>query len=350
MSVKGIFKILIGTIAIIIITSFIVEYFNVTITSIELSQMARIAATQSCELFAQETYKTTDEAKETGATLKTADVRAFDGSLYIKGDFYGSDDLATVYNSLYMSPAFNSFLALDSIKAGQWRSLALMCKAHGISYGGVALDGADDQIAEIYKETYVTPLNIGIPYMDKEVAQKMFRWNLAQLLSNCDRDSIQLDDNGNYCVNYKGFRVYANVSYLDDFDYEVFNLKNPDDRTRFSEITGIKKFSGGGGLNMGSTERMYGSNDERERICVTGINYNVVCSYQGITPIRRIFNTLWTEFDVDGWKGRASRTQMQQWNDATATLKAGGIYGVTRDAALLDVLPVPGRCMYYIVK
>ena len=55
MSVKGIFKILIGTIAIIIITSFIVEYFNVTITSIELSQMARIAATQSCELFAQET-------------------------------------------------------------------------------------------------------------------------------------------------------------------------------------------------------------------------------------------------------------------------------------------------------
>ena len=348
MSVKGIFKILIGTLAGIVLISVIIEYLNVTLTSIELAQMARIAAQQSCELFAQETYKSTDDSKDTGATLKTEDVRAFDGSLYIKGDFYGSDDVETVYNSLYLSPDspdFENFLSSSAAAKGKWRNIGIMCDAHGISYPGYSIDAADKEIGKIYKETYVTPLNLGVPYMDREVTQKMFRWNLAQLLSNCDRDLIQHDDFKNYCINYKGFRVYADQSYLGDFEYETFDLNNGAELTEFTRLTNI----GLAGLKLGSTANMKAADDERMRICIAGINYNVVVAYEGITPIRRVFNWLWTNLDVAGWRGQADRTQMQQWNTETATLKAGGIRGAL-GTALEDILPIPGKCMYYIVK
>ena len=58
MSVKSIFKILLGTIVIMISTSLFMELFNVSISGMQVKQMTRMAAKQACVLFTQETYKT----------------------------------------------------------------------------------------------------------------------------------------------------------------------------------------------------------------------------------------------------------------------------------------------------
>ena len=60
MEVKGIFKTLIGTMVIIVMTSVIIEMFNLNTSSYMVNQYVRLAAEQTCSLFTQETYKSPD--------------------------------------------------------------------------------------------------------------------------------------------------------------------------------------------------------------------------------------------------------------------------------------------------
>ena len=53
--VKNIFKVLAATMLIPPITFVLIEFFNVTMTSAELSRITRMSAEKSCELFTQET-------------------------------------------------------------------------------------------------------------------------------------------------------------------------------------------------------------------------------------------------------------------------------------------------------
>ena len=57
MTVKGIFKVLLGTIIIMVVGSLALEMINITTTSLQLTQMSRIACRQAAVLFSQETYK-----------------------------------------------------------------------------------------------------------------------------------------------------------------------------------------------------------------------------------------------------------------------------------------------------
>ena len=97
MSVKKIFVILIGTVVLMVFSSVIIEIFNINVISQQLQQLTRTAASQSCELFVQESYKRADA----GYACNMPDLKDSNGVSYISGNFYGSGNSTTLYNSIY---------------------------------------------------------------------------------------------------------------------------------------------------------------------------------------------------------------------------------------------------------
>lgn len=413
MSVKTIFKTLIGTIFLMISISAIIELFNVHISGMQIRQMTKMAANQACTLFTQETYKT-DGSK--GAT-KLSDVKDNMGNTYVTGKFYGNNtDAYDIWHYIYDNDNFKTFLnstgayndnkppAGKSSMKDAFPELEILLKAVE-SKGKVNIgappswDASEEELLKYtnlsrqltYYETMFTPVNIGIPYMDDEVVNKMFQWNLAQLLSNCDPDLIQTDVYGDKYVNYKGFRCYVQKAEIVDYRYEVFDLNNNDDKVAFETRTGMKAsqlgIAGNSSVDLGSNYKsLWESNNY---VTIVGINYRIPISYAGITPIKRIFNYAWrNEVDditsdyvsdlggVDGFNGQGynpSNYVNEAWaneklssvasgvdsaRDGIEFLEAGGItdLGTTAGAANNDklnasgVLDTLGELTYILVR
>lgn len=94
MGVKTIFKSIIGTMTIIIVSFFVMEYYNISVAAPQLKTMTQVALRQSCQYFAQESYK---NGSGNGYQLVGSNGFA-DPSL--NGIFYHGNTEA-VYNSLY---------------------------------------------------------------------------------------------------------------------------------------------------------------------------------------------------------------------------------------------------------
>lgn len=348
--VKFIFKTLLGTILLIVVSSLLIEWFNVTITSLQLNSTAKMAARQAAVLFSQETYKTDGNS----GSSSLANVR-YSGGIYVSGDFYGSADAETIWRELYTSPAYKAWVASPEVQRGDWRSLRILNNAvtgntnisstPGWGASQSELNEYNEKLSALtYLNALYTPLNMGIPYLDKDITTKMFQWNLAQLLSNCDPDNIHLDDNGQPYVMYKGFRCYAREAKINNLNYQVFDLGNAGERLSFKNVTGIDAqnlgFTGGGGA-LGIDE------DERQRVCVVGIEYDLPVAYEGITPIKNIFEWVWNN-EVEGMDGDYDFSYKESWNDTAQHMTAGGINGRTGPEA--GIIPTTGRLMYYLVR
>lgn len=342
MSVKGIFKVLIGTILITILSCVIVEFLNVDLQSTQIIQLANLAGSQAAGLFAQETYKT--DSGIAGSSSMPA-VKTADGGEYISGQFYnGLSTEKAIYNQLYGG----EFLSWAASQHGNW-----------LSVDSIAGSG-DPNSGEMYRNNCVTPLNMGVPYMDKDTLEKMFRWNLAQTFSNCNSEAIVRDPYGRYCVSFNGFRIYASQANIENIEYKVFDISTGSGAQQFYDLTHVNPASLNGEgvrLSLGTynpdTENMittasgvtYG--DERAKVCVIGIEYSVPISYEGITPMRQIFSYLWHDdaSKVDGFDGNTPDRGVQSWNAATPRLYGGGF----QDGVSVET-PVPSKLIYYIIR
>ena len=169
--------------------------------------------------------------------------------------------------------------------------------------------------AQMYKNNYYTTANIGIPYMDEDIVNRMYQWNLAQLLSNCNKDSIQLDDNGRMCINFRGFKIYADEhsnSKISNYDYKVYDV-SPNSSNRSAEQKKLWE-----DLNIDATEDHrylgarsdakgmqgytttvvgngtkpigggYGEVYDNWYVTSVGIEYSLEVNYEGITPLRKL--------------------------------------------------------------
>lgn len=351
MEVKTIFKVLLGTIALMITSCIIIELYNVSMTSTQINRLINISGAQAADLFAQETYKT--DTGDAGSS-SMPDVRTADGGTYVSGNFYGG--LSTenaIYNKLYRdSSEFRQFVANNS---GKW--LSLDCIAYGLGVGGGGLDQASQLSGQMYVSNCVTPLNMGVPYLDQETLQKMFRWNLATLLSNGNSNLIVNDSSGGYYVLHNGFRVYASQATIEPI-YRTYDISNASEALEFYELTHINPAGLNGsnstltfGTYIPDTESMvtlsngisYG--DERSIICVAGLEYTVPVSYQGVTPMKNIFEYLWNA-EVEGWgDGVAPDNPTQTWTMGKVNLQSGGF----QDSSTEDT-PVPGKLIYYMIR
>jgi len=361
MSVKTIFKVLIGTIVIIVMSFLIIETLNISISSIQLNNMARISARQASVLLSQETYKSRlDNHGDLTGTVNMPSVVDNQGNEYISGKFYNGSTAEQIYNDLYTSADFKSWVNSNpAVIKGNWKSLELINRAINnpgslnVSfpqydpsmsqsyYENMLENYSDAMLAKMYKDVMMTPLNMGVPYLDKDTLTRMFKWNVAELMSNCDPSLIKQDENGDTYVYYNGFRVYADRATIVSLEYKTFDLTIPLDRSEFRQLTNIDPDNLMFDFNP---EYLGTADDERQRVCLVGINYSIPIGYEGITPIRRVFDYVWNT-EVEGINAQ-QRNATSSWNDITADLESGGFSG--NSAA--GVLPVPGKLIYYIIR
>lgn len=330
MSVQTIFKVLIGTIVAMFVVSITLEMFNVHTTSLQLQSISKMSARQACVFFEQETYKRSDFHD-----INTDDLYTADGTLAVQGTFYRGGSPEGIYNNLYGTGS--QFLsATGPVKRqllGNWESLDLLVKKND------ALG-----IGQYFADSLMTPLNLGITYLDRETVEKVFRWNLASILNNGQMSSgnrclnIHSDSTGDY-VLYKGFRVYAADAQIYDIEYTILDLTRGTDKLKFKEYTNMDADVLTGNM---------GNDDERKMVCLAGIKYRVPMKYEGITPMKRIMEMAWNQ-QVKGMRDNpnAGTSRGLVWNDDYLTsMESGGLEG----SAARGVLPVPGELIYYVVR
>lgn len=357
MGVKGIFKVLIATPLIMVTFAFIVEIYNLNTTGMQINSINKLAARQSCVLFSQESYK----GRDGGGSVNMSDIMCPDGGVYVTGKFYLQSTAEDVYHALYGGSEFASWLNNPAVVKGDWYSLKVIKKAvDGDPSMNMAFPGWDaspetmrryseGQMAKMYKDALVTPLNMGVPYIDLDTANRMFRWNLTQLLSNCDNANIHRDESGNPFVMFKGYRVYVTDARITSLDYKTFDLENGADVAAFESYVHMDsdKIMDASQLDASlGTEWGMAPTDERHRVCVVGVNYSVPITYEGVTPIKKIFEYAWSN-EVEGYHGNGQITGNQRYNYDREAITSGGFSGNNANASSL---PVPGTLMYYIVR
>lgn len=425
MSVKTIFKTLIGTIAAIVIISMCIELFNVNVSGLQIKTVCNMAAKQSAELFTQETYKgegdiySYTEAKS--SNMK--DIKAADGTTYISGNFYGSSKtVSAIWNNLYgaSNSTFKQVCTMSegssvsqTIRVGNSAAKNVYYKyeycSPQVSYTDVTYSNGSRsrtvhqtypwspyknvnspisvyrELGQLYagihessvnsaasavitfeqyknnaaivkqksyattakkmKSKYYTPVNIGFPYFDAEVTNKIFQWDLAMILSNGLSDSIVQDENGVYYINYKGFRCYVQDAYITNFNYYIVDAKT--DGTKLSQLTNMNS------RNLRNVEATIDNNVNLENsyVTVVGIEYTIPITYQGITPIKNIFEYTWQN-EVDGQTGSTVNPMQTDRSNMTGT----GTYSyatqnMTNSAdAANGALPATGEIYYVLVR
>jgi len=349
-TVKTIFKVLIGTVVIIVVSSLLIEIYNISTTGLQINQISKMAGRQACDLFSQETYKIYDESGNAGGIIDMGNIIDMYGSIYIEGKFYTSNDPETIYQDLYYSSDFKDWLSSEpAVQKGDWYNLKLLDRA--INDPSSLITDIDDPdyteatTARLYRDVMMTPLNLGIPYLDLDTVNRMYRWNLAQLLSNCKPELIKIDEDGITYVEFKGFRVFADSAAITNLEYKTFDLTDMSDRVEFNQITNINPDNIEFDVDINLKENLDITDDERTRVCVVGIEYKVPITYEGITPIKQVFNFVWNN-EVEGYNSGVGRTGHQEWTSSVEDLESGGFHGMDTEG----VLPVPGKLIYHIMR
>lgn len=350
MSVKTIFKTLIGTIAIMIISAVIVEFFNVSTVSMQLRQVSKMAAKQSCVLFTQETYKENNN----GGAVNMQDIIAADNTCYVTGNFYGTSSAQDIWKSIYATQDFRNFCTMTvktdlstSTMQERFPDLAVMQKASSLANGGSISDSDSDKAkAMMFKNNLYTTSNLGIPYLDKEITNKIFKWNLTKVLAGNNSASIQSDDSGEHFVNYKGFRCYTADAEITNYDYRVYNLATTEGQQEFKNVTGLKvvaKGTAGDGIKIDFSDK----NNRNYFVTVVGIEYNMPVSYQGITPLKNIFDYAWRA-EVKGLSDEEpqAKTGNSPWTGYNEqNMTSGGIEGSDNSS-----LKTTGKLIYTLIR
>lgn len=349
--VKSIAKWWLAAFSFVIVSFIIVEFLNIASTSYQLHNIARISIKKSCDLFSQETYKRDD-----AQTIITPNVRGLNG-VTVSGSFYGGlDEKEAIYNNLYQSTSFSQFMGRFG---SEYRALNAMYKGM-TSYDPDDLESA---AGKFYAESLVTPINMGVTYLDEKVIHDMFKWHITTFLVGGSYDegthlyNLLTDDGdgrGPY-VFYKGYRVY-----LDDFagfqvkikDYHVFDTTTQKDA--FKKYTNMDADT----LNHRrlDSDASFSSDwvDERNKICVAELTYQLPMDYTGVTPLKRVmkfFQKVPQSDDVRGSRYRGITNQWS-WNDSeylnTVQQFTGG--GLDKDASDKKINGTTGRLTYFIVR
>jgi hypothetical protein len=320
--VRTIFKWLIGTVVAIVVSALTIEGINVVTVGNQINQLSKLAVKQACVLFSQETYKRND-----ALNVNTHDIFGASGTLAVSGIFYSDSAPEQIYKNLYTSN--DDFKNWAMSYTNIWNNLEIMKMGMGLpSSAGLTADNY--MLADSYREEMMTPLNLGITYLDKETVQRITQWNLAAIFSNGQQANVVDNDGPRIYVKYKGFKIYVNDAKITNIQYKVLNVIN--DKNEFEQLSHIDSTS----LGIDS------ATDERANVCVAGIEYSVPMSYEGVTPLKRIVEYAWNT-RVQGLNNSAAAQPNQTYSESETSLVGGGFTGN-------NALPVPGTLIFYVMK
>lgn len=346
MTVKTIFKTLIGTIVAIVVGFIIIEVFNLSITQFMLRQTQRLAVNQAAQLFSQETYKSETKDNKKAKQTVFADIKL--GQTSIQGKFYNVQETQSVqayYNSLY-----------STAEKGQPYGTFLQ--------GKYSPSRVNDTVAKIYPAlgnswysgNFVTPANFGIPYLDKQFMEKQFKWNIAMLFGQPDKNTQTITgggvaqsqytipnsgtQNGKQYINYSGYRIYVGNNTntkITNINYKIYDISKQDEKQEFMKHTNIdpdkltnlrsdpKTGGYSGGMSLITQVNKEGMQVYLQNLMIAKIDYTVEIGYEGITPIKNVIEFV-QGYRVKGLNSKTPAGQTQGFNeDATHTL-TGTVY------------------------
>lgn len=326
MGVKTIFKVLIGTVVVLVMSMLILEVLNVVTYSNQLNQLTRLAVKKSCYLFCNETYK-----KDIGL-LKGIEDNS--GGTILDGNVFMGTTREDVYNNIYTnSVEFKNWY--DNYGTGIWDNLDIL--AVGLGIGSKPLDSTGLQLANYYRDSLVTPVNLGVAYLDGCILEEIAKWNLTALMCNGKKEMILTDDSGRVYVKYKGFRVYTTELEIIDIEYEILDVNN--------EVDKIK--------NKLKIQDISTVNFENNKLLVAGIKYIVPIAYEGITTMGEIIKFTSTH-RVEGWSNsEVPATKVpRELIIEDAILEGGGLKGpeILDDSGSTIKLPISGELTFTLTK
>lgn len=415
MSVKTIFKTLIGTIVVIVISSMIIELFNINVTSAMLNQETRLAVKQSCVLFTQETYRnagTNDVYTSAGSVNQSpiyTDTHEEYSHYFTNGGteiymnkFYVGSSEDAIWKSLYvdnnefkyeLSKMIQAVEPIINVYSGgsnntvasrvpELESLRIMSEADrpdridteaknyipsgnwwDINEGDAdypkLIDYNNHSRAYTYMANRYTPINVGIPYMDKTVTSKMLQWHLTQLLTNNNPGSIQKSENAtssgtgiyDYYVNFRGFAVYTRGAQITGYKYHICDLDTADGRKQLQDLTGMQADPGLTGIGLRynpiDLSSPYYTKISNNLIFVVEVEYQVPVTYIGITPLKDIFNFVFNNGTgvtrAEGFDGANGTIEATSYQDGAFMLT--NVDDNRRDAQLAQ-----GKVYYTLVR
>lgn len=360
MTVKTIFKVLLGSIVVPACGFVLVETYNLMAISNQIQNMEKIAAREACNLSMQESYvrmKIPDSIDDNyynvrkwfmGGLFNTYSIDnelgkvGNDGELpsyiqnwqmtYFRNSSNTPDAFANMttvlhndegatpnqriedlyYSGYILNKAFNIKTkaawqtALDEAKITDWNDTAQI------------QNNIDISRAYNYYQKFYTPANIGLPYIQKYVAQQNFRYNLTALFSEYDSDRIihyyytDSDTSSNYGdhnhyvdmtkdshIIYKGWQIYANFATIENISYDTYDI------TTDKGIEGLKNTTGIDGEKIAKNVKVEKKADDTEirdpyLITVAHVTYKVPVKYEGVTPLKRVIAWLVNEKRVVG--------------------------------------------------
>lgn len=325
MSVKGIFKTLIGTTVIIVLISVLGEYINIATNSSFMKGVMMRSITKACDYLNQETYKNGAMGNVVG---NMPDIQGRAGTIPGIGKFFIGTDGEAVYNNTYTySGEFDSFL---NAHPGEWENIDMLYYGlyNSNIVGGAILDDDQKEQGKIYKDYRYTPVNLGVTYLDKESLERVLKYNIVQTLSNGSSNNIYNDVSGSHYVLYKGFKIYYEAIQITGVGYTVYHTDISNEKLAFETLTDI------------DVDVLELSGDSKN-ICVADIKYVMPISYKGITPLKKIMEYVWNN-QVEGLDGSTISTPGDTFNeDNLATL--------TQDT-ISTSMPIGGEIIYYITN
>lgn len=316
---KTLLKALMYPMLAIIIIGITIEFVNVNINSIFVKQIITKTIQLSADYFNQETYKTD--------SVNSGDMSSLIGEdgAEVSGQFYVGTTPEEVYNSLYRnSGEFNQYI---SQFGDTWKDLKTITHS-----------GENDLV----DANLVTPLNMGITYLDKETVSRIVRWQLAAIMMNNKPSLLRTDtDNGKEYVLFNGFRLYVN-------DFQIRNITYNKVRVDSSEFTAITHMNAN---NLGLVDDT-GANvdDERMNIVVANIEYVLPMTYEGITYLGNLIEYMvdrTIDSSTTGVQGTGDYAENIVNNNIGLNLVPSDLVGGTSSTS---VGATTGVIKYYIVR
>lgn len=374
---KSVIKILGLTLTVPMIIFLLLEMFNISLTPVYMKGIITKAVEESCNFFAQETYKTDDDSpvfRSTKDILFSSRDVGNNRVVAVSGDFFEHSTQDEIYQDIYYSDDFKNFLAGDSFtlikgseitktnKKGLWQNLdRLACGISNQNAWNIPQRNMSNDykvIGSNYVDNHVTALNLGVTYLDRTIIEKIAKWNMVANLYRGKAEQIHMHSPGiigtdeakamyDY-VMYDGFKVYYNTFKITDIKYTVYDLSTSRGRSEFANIVHVGEDTGAGYTYWKDLGIKGG--DERRNVCVAEINYTMQIGYDGITPIKQAIKFLGQKtkevYGVGGDPSAANST----WGDGHAKIDEDSITTLNSDEVGYDLENYNNKIYYYIVR
>lgn len=290
MGVKTIFKALIGTTVLIVLSSLIIELINISANSSNIRSLVNLSLRQSCIYFSQETYKI---GKGNGISLYDEH-----GNELISAFYYPQGTEEEIYRKLYSTVDFRAYASNYSGKSEELNKLAFgLNSKHNLGASIPPISSANAEVGIRYVTNMVTPINLGKVYLDRETLENIFKYNIAMVLGGSNNANIRyiLDDLGNirYYTNFKGYRIYYKEASITNINYKVLDLEDTTDQRDFKHITGMDA-----DYYINYLRDIDSSIKEDKYFTVASIEYSVPIQYEGISPLKNIMKYIFNNAGI----------------------------------------------------